>query len=168
MLSAEIRDAAPNAFMVAGHSKPVLAVAQTEPDPEPRPPLTGGVDWVFESANIYAEVTGQPESVRKWPLLQKWQQVGDPAPPPTVDIVSPVGTAHAYDLAYLLKQAIEKAGSTDRVEVRRSLEQLERHEGLVRVYDPAFSAVDHDALDESDFRLSYFDETGAIVPVTAK
>jgi len=84
------------------------------------------------------------------------------------EITSPVGTAHAYDLMYLLKQAIEKAQSLERPEVRRSMEQLGRFEGLVRVYDPPFSPSDHDALDESDFRLSRYDENGAIVPITGK
>ncbi len=81
------------------------------------------------------------------------------------DVISPVGTAHAYDLMHLLKMAIEKAGATDRLAVRDALENLGRYEGLVRVYDPPFTAERHDALDRSDFRLSRFDRAGAIVPL---
>ena len=80
-------------------------------------------------------------------------------------VVSPVGTAHAYDLVHLLARAIEQAGSTDRAKVRNALERLGRYEGLVRVYDPPFTPDRHDALDVSDFRLSRYDERGAIVPV---
>ncbi len=81
------------------------------------------------------------------------------------DVRSPVGTAHAYDLIHLLRLAIENAGSTDRREVRAALESLGSHQGLMRDYDPPFSQERHDALDASDFRLSRFDGTGAIVPV---
>ena len=80
------------------------------------------------------------------------------------DIFAPVGTAHAYDLVHLLARAIERAGPTERPVVRDALERLDRHPGLVRDYDPAFSAEKHDALDVSDFNLSRFDRTGVIVP----
>lgn len=83
------------------------------------------------------------------------------------DIISPVGTAHAYDLVHLLKRAIEAAGTIDRAKVRTALEGLGRYEGLVRVYDPPFTPARHDALNASDFRLSRYDSTGAIVPVSA-
>ena len=81
------------------------------------------------------------------------------------DVISPVGTAHAYDLVQLLSQAIERAGTTDRAAIRKSLERLGRYEGLMRDYDPAFTSDRHDALDASDFRLCRFDENGAIVPI---
>ena len=81
------------------------------------------------------------------------------------DIFSPVGTAHAYDIVHLLKRAIERAKSTDRSRVRAAFERLGRYDGLVRIYDPPFTAKRHDALDASDFRLARFDRNGAIVPV---
>ncbi len=81
------------------------------------------------------------------------------------DVVSPVGTAHAYDLLHLLKLAIERAGSTERPRVRDALERLGRYDGLVRAYAPPFTAARHDALDAGDFRLCRYDEKGAIVPV---
>ena len=82
------------------------------------------------------------------------------------DVISPVGTAHAYDLMYLLKQAIEKAGTIDRRAVRAAFEKLERHKGLVRVYDPPFTPARHDALDVSDFRLCRYGPDGSIIPVS--
>ena len=81
------------------------------------------------------------------------------------DVFSPAGTAQAYDLVQLLGQAIRRAGSTDRAAVRDSLERLERYEGLLRDYDPAFTPSRHDALDASDFRLSRYDAEGAIIPI---
>ncbi len=71
-------------------------------------------------------------------------------------IRSPVGIAHAYDLTYLLAQAINRAGSTDRAAIRTALEQLSPYEGLVRRYDRPFTAENHDALSlESAFMARY-------------
>ncbi len=83
------------------------------------------------------------------------------------DIFSPVGTAHAYDLVYILKRAIEAAGTIDRDKVRTALEGLGRYDGLVRVYDQPFTPNRHDALDVTDFRLCRYDSSGAIVPMNA-
>ncbi len=80
-------------------------------------------------------------------------------------VQSPVGTAQAYDLVHLLRQAIEQAGSIDRDRIRVAMENLQPHRGLVRHYDPAFTADRHDALDASDFRLFRFAEGGAIIPM---
>ena len=82
------------------------------------------------------------------------------------DVISPVGTAHAYDLVHLLKRAIERAGTVERTKVRAAMERLGRYRGLVRIYDPPFTRKRHDALDQTDFRLSRFSETGSIVPLS--
>jgi len=84
------------------------------------------------------------------------------------DVISPVGTAHAYDLVQLLSRAVERVGTTDRAAIRHSLERLGRYDGLMRNYDPAFAPDRHDALDTGDFRLCRFDEDGAIVPIGIK
>lgn len=84
------------------------------------------------------------------------------------DVISPVGTAHAYDLVHLLRMAIEKAGTTERDKVRSAMERLGRYEGVMRDYDPAFTPERHDALDASDFRLSRYDENGGIGPAPAQ
>lgn len=81
------------------------------------------------------------------------------------DLRAPVGTAHAYDLVQMLGMAIEKAGSTDRGKIRAAMESLGRYEGLMRNYDPPFTAKRHDALDASDFNLCRYDHNGVIVPV---
>ncbi len=80
------------------------------------------------------------------------------------NIISPAGTAHAYDLIHLLKLAIEKAGTTDREKVRTALESLDRYDGLMRNYSPPFTAQRHDALDQTSFTLSRFAADGGIVP----
>ncbi len=80
------------------------------------------------------------------------------------DIRSPVGTAHAYDLVHLLARAITKAETLDRPTIRDALESLGRFAGLVRDYDPPFSASRHDALTVSDFRMARFGDNGRIAP----
>ncbi|MDH5750245.1 MAG: ABC transporter substrate-binding protein [Rhodospirillales bacterium] len=81
------------------------------------------------------------------------------------DIFAPVGTAHAYDLVHLLAQAVEKAGTAERPAVRNALETLGRYEGLVRTYDPPFTATRHDALTRDDFRMARFGRNGKIFPL---
>lgn len=83
-------------------------------------------------------------------------------------VPSPVGTAHAYDLIYLLHMAIAQAGTADRDQVRRSLETLGLYQGLLRDYDPPFTPEHHDALDATDFRLSRYGQDGAIIPLPVR
>ncbi|MGI9418764.1 MAG: ABC transporter substrate-binding protein [Geminicoccaceae bacterium] len=80
-------------------------------------------------------------------------------------IFAPTGTAHAYDLVHILAKAIEAAGSIERSAVRRALDALKRHDGLVRVYEPPFTPHNHDALGPQDFRLATYDRKGVIVPL---
>lgn len=84
------------------------------------------------------------------------------------DVFAPVGTAHAFDLIRLLAIAVEKAGTTDRTQIRDALEKIERFDGLMRNYNPPFTATRHDALDASDFMMTRFNSAGAIVPVEQK
>jgi tripartite ATP-independent transporter DctP family solute receptor len=72
------------------------------------------------------------------------------------EILAPVGTAHAYDLLHILAKAIAKTGSTDREKIRGTLENLGKHRGLVKMYNPPFSPTKHDALDLSDFILTKY------------
>jgi branched-chain amino acid transport system substrate-binding protein len=79
-----------------------------------------------------------------------------------------VGFAHAYDLTHLLAQAINKAGSTDRAAIRRALEHLEAHEGLVRRYDKPFTPTRHEALEKRQVRMARFDKDGNLKSIAGK
>jgi branched-chain amino acid transport system substrate-binding protein len=81
------------------------------------------------------------------------------------EINSPVGFGHAYDIVHLLALAINQAGTTDRETVRNALENLPDHQGLVRNYQPAFSATSHDALTLDDVFMATYDEQGVIRPI---
>ncbi len=72
------------------------------------------------------------------------------------DVFSPVGTANAYDAMHLMAKAIDKAGSTDGDAIRKALESLGRHEGLIKTYDQPFSPDNHDALNENDYIMVRF------------
>lgn len=92
-------------------------------------------------------------------LIAKFDNINGPE-----DIFSPVGTANAYDAMHLLAKAIDKAGSTDGDAIRQALQNLGKHEGLIKTYNPAFSADNHDALNENDYIMVRFvDKT--ITPV---
>ena len=71
-----------------------------------------------------------------------------------------VGFAHAYDLMHLLAKAIQKAGSSQRTAVRHSLERLDAHVGLLKRYDPPFTATRHEALDRRQVQIGQFDKDG--------
>ena len=83
------------------------------------------------------------------------------------EIVSPTGTAHAYDLVHLLARAISKAGSTDRAAVRDAMENLAAYPGLVTTYTRPFDANRHDALGRDSFFLARY-ENGALVPLPSR
>jgi len=81
------------------------------------------------------------------------------------DILSPAGTAHAYDLVMLLARAADQAGSVDPDRLRQALENQAPYDGLVKRYTRPFTAARHDALKRSDFTLAEFSKNGAIVPI---
>ena len=82
------------------------------------------------------------------------------------EMLSPVGTAHAYDLVHLLSQAIIDSNSLETDKIRTALENIKQHDGLVKIYNPPFTADHHDALNENDFTLAKFLNDGSIVPIS--
>ncbi|WP_426173635.1 hypothetical protein [Massilia sp. TWR1-2-2] len=80
------------------------------------------------------------------------------------DIKAPVGVAHAYDLMHLLAKAINLAGSTQRSAVRDALERLPAHRGLVKLYQPAFTAARHEALGARELLMARYRADGVLVP----
>lgn len=80
-----------------------------------------------------------------------------------VQRVSSAGFAHAYDLMHLLAKAVDAAGTTDRTAVRRALEQLGTHAGLVRTYVRPFAPGRHDALSPSDVFMARFGSDGHLI-----
>jgi branched-chain amino acid transport system substrate-binding protein len=61
--------------------------------------------------------------------------------------ISPEAAAQGYDSVWLLKAAIEQAGSTDGSAIRQALENLRTVvQGVVTVYDHPFTPTDHEAI----------------------
>ena len=133
--------------------------------------ITGGYFWEnvnreLESVDLmflqtFTFMNSKKEKTRK--VLKKYFEEYNVDSPGKV--ISPVGTAHAYDLVHLLAIAIKKAGSTDRSAIRDALEEIKYYKGLVRDYSPPFSPERHDALDQSDFIMTSYDRNGYIVPI---
>lgn len=80
------------------------------------------------------------------------------------DVRGPVGVAHAYDLMHILAKAIDLAGSTDRAKVRNALEQLREHHGLIKRYNPPFTALRHEALTANELLMARYRADGVLVP----
>jgi len=80
-------------------------------------------------------------------------------------IPSPVGSAHAYDMTYLLAMAVDQARSTKGDDVRQALEKLPPFEGAVRRYAPAFTAERHDALGPQQVLFVRIERSGALTPI---
>ncbi|MGB4673854.1 MAG: DctP family TRAP transporter solute-binding subunit [Azovibrio sp.] len=94
-------------------------------------------------------------------FLERYRKrYGQEAPVPAL-----MGSVHAYDLVHLLARAVTQARSQDREAIRRELEQIPHHAGVMQDYKRPFSPDDHDALDRRFLRLARYDAAGNIVAV---
>ncbi|MEO0444218.1 MAG: ABC transporter substrate-binding protein [Pseudomonadota bacterium] len=80
-------------------------------------------------------------------------------------IPAAAGVVHAYDLVNMLAKAITKAGSSNRQKIRQELENLQRYEGVFKVFNNPFSDQNHDALTLDDYIMASYSENGFLVPV---
>ncbi len=80
------------------------------------------------------------------------------------DIRAPVGVAHAYDATHILARAINQAGTTERSSVRKSLENIHAHRGLIKLYKPPFTATRHEALGPDELLMARYRSDGVLVP----
>jgi branched-chain amino acid transport system substrate-binding protein len=80
----------------------------------------------------------------------------------SVDIKSPMGFVHAYDLMHILALAINKAGSTARSAVHDALEEVTGYDGLIMRYEQPFSKTRHDALSLRNVIMTRYDASGII------
>lgn len=81
------------------------------------------------------------------------------------DIRAPVGVAHAYDATHILARAINQSGTTDRSSIRKALENIPAHRGLLKLYKPPFSATRHEALGPDELLMARYRSDGVLVPV---
>lgn len=82
-----------------------------------------------------------------------------------VQVVSPVGFIHAYDLTHILARAVALAGTTDRAAVRDALERVEDYDGLIKRFDRPFAPDRHEALGTGELFMARFRSDGALLPV---
>jgi branched-chain amino acid transport system substrate-binding protein len=77
-----------------------------------------------------------------------------------------VAAAQGYDSMYLLKLAIEQAGTPDGPKVREALEDLKKpYDGVTGHYAPPFTKTDHEAVKESNVVMGVVKD-GKVVPPT--
>lgn len=97
-------------------------------------------------------------------VQQRYRQMFGVARPE--EIPAPVGTAQAYDLVHVLALAIKKAGTVERSEVRSAMENINAYSGLIRNYQPPFTATRHEGLSRADYRLARYSSNGNLIPAT--
>ena len=125
--------------------------------PELAGPTAGDAHFV-QTYSFFGEQSDTGKKVLS-ALVSKYDAINGPE-----DIFSPVGTANSYDAMHLLAKAIDQAGSTDGDAIRQALENLGKHDGLIKTYDPPFTAENHDALNENDYIMVRFNGN-TILPV---
>lgn len=81
------------------------------------------------------------------------------------DIKAPVGVAHAYDLMHILAKAIDLAGTAERSAVRDALEKVPLYRGLIKRYQPPFSARRHEALGQNELLMARYRNDGVLIPI---
>ncbi len=83
-------------------------------------------------------------------------------------ITSAVSAAQGYDSMYLMKMAIEQAGSTDGSKIRLALEGLKKpYEGATGNFKQAFGAKDHEAIKDENVLMGVVKD-GLVVAPTKK
>jgi branched-chain amino acid transport system substrate-binding protein len=80
-------------------------------------------------------------------------------------VLSAAGTAAAYDLTHVLARAVQRAGSTDRVAIRKALEEVTDHDGAVKPMPRPFTPTRHEALSPEDVFMARFDASGALLRI---
>lgn len=118
----------------------------------------------FEFLQTYSFLTSK--STKNQKLIQKYSDLYHITHPK--EIIAPVGTAHAYDLVYLLAKAIKNTQHLDRPAIRDALENIKSYKGLVKHYKPPFRPNHHDALNSNDLFLAKYDKQGNVIPISIK
>jgi len=78
-----------------------------------------------------------------------------------------VAAAQGYDSMYLLKMAIQKAGSTEGPKVKAALEELGAYEGITGKYSKPFSKTDHEAVHDDDVVMGVVKDGKVMPPVAS-
>ncbi|MCR4378194.1 MAG: ABC transporter substrate-binding protein [Rhodospirillales bacterium] len=122
-------------------------------------PALAGLDFSFVQTFSFARARPQALAAFK-KTVKEMAGIDD-----LEKLASPVGVGHGYDMMHILAKAIDTAGSTNRATIRDALENLGPHNGLVRDYNPPFSANNHEALGPELVFFAKYGADGMIVPV---
>ena len=59
----------------------------------------------------------------------------------------------SYDATHMIALALSRAGTTDGPKLQAALENLGSYDGLIKKYDPPFTADRHEALSPADYMM---------------
>ena len=111
-----------------------------------------------QTYSFYGKQSAQGEKVIA-ALRAKYPAIKGPS-----DIAAAIGVANAYDGMQLVAKAMALKASAERDAIRDGLEQVDRHEGLIKTYVHPFTPSNHDALAENDYVWARFIDN-QILPV---
>lgn len=94
--------------------------------------------WVNNSAPKAVQLL--QKYVERWPEIKS-----------ATALPNPSYVANAYDAVHLFALAVEKAGAADGAKMRDAMEALPAYDGLIKMYEPPFTAERHDALMPDDY-----------------
>lgn len=116
------------------------------------------VEFQFVQSVLLNQGPGADRRQAFWQRYRKRYTLDAAAASPALDF-----TMQAYDAAQLIASAVQQAGGNDPEAVRRALERLPPHAGLLRDYAPAFSPASHEALTDQPVRFGRLNEQGRVV-----
>jgi branched-chain amino acid transport system substrate-binding protein len=79
--------------------------------------------------------------------------------------LTPSPLAQGFDTLQLLALALRQTNEENGPSLVEALQNLPEHEGLIRHYNPAFTAERREALDQSNFMLVRYERGGVPVPI---
>jgi branched-chain amino acid transport system substrate-binding protein len=165
-------------LMIANEAKGALIINQLAARPKnERLPVVA--HWGITGGS-FSEMTGESLNLIDLRVIQTFSFVNNPRAKAQalakkamvaqdvskVDaITSPVGVAQAYDTVYLIASAVNTAQATQGTAIRNALEKLPTYDGAIKRYAPAFTRINHDALDNRQVIFVRIKPDGSIVPI---
>ena len=81
--------------------------------------------------------------------MEKYKDTKD-----AMELAMPSFVADSYDATHMIALAVKKAGGTEGPKLHAALESLGAYEGLIKTYNPPFTAERHEALGPDDYMMT--------------
>ncbi|MEO5329128.1 MAG: TRAP transporter substrate-binding protein DctP [Magnetococcus sp. THC-1_WYH] len=147
------------ATMAAISFNPRIISRHGDADDQPATPGAGNYTFLQTySFDIHSNRTAVGDTLRK----RYWDLFDGPVPGHIPDAST---TAQAYDLVFLLAQALQRSSTSGTVGLETTMERLETHHGAIKDYVLPFSHIRHEGLVPADLTMVQFNAEGMRMPV---